>query len=164
MLKTGWWAKHTPAEQIRMSGIYRPHLESVHALRQPARVADLERVKRPVRLAVVIFLVLVTAGLFFHGRRVAATNDEGILLDAAQRIRQGERPYTDFWTYMSPGSYWLQATVFRVAGVSQLTGRVIVVADFALQCALLFWIGAQLASLGTAFAVLLAFLGFQIAD
>lgn len=118
----------------------------------------------PLRIAVAIFLSIVILGLAFHAHRVAFTNDEGILLDAAERISQGSRPYVDFWAYMSPGSYWLQAGVFRAGGVSQFTGRVIVVADFALQCSLLFWLTAQLASLWTASAVLLTFLGFQIAD
>ena len=49
---------------------------------------------------------------------------------------------------MSPGSYWLQALVFRLLGVSLWTGRLIVIFDFALQCALVFWLAAQLASNG----------------
>ena len=117
-----------------------------------------------VRLAVAIFLSMATLLLVFHGHRVVTTNDEGILLDSAQRVAEGSRPYVDFWAYMSPGSYWLQAAVFRVGGVSLFTGRVIVILDFALQCALVFWIAARLSSLATGFAVCFAFVGFQIAE
>ena len=116
------------------------------------------------RLAVAIFLSMATLLLVFHGHRVVTTNDEGILLDSAQRVAEGSRPYVDFWAYMSPGSYWLQAAVFRVGGVSLFTGRVTVILDFALQCALVFWITARLSSLWTGFAVCFAFVGFQIAE
>ena len=116
------------------------------------------------RIAAAIFLAVATLLLATHGNRVVATNDEGILLDAAQRVAGGERPYVDFWAYMSPGSYWLQAVVFRLFGVSLLTGRLIVIFDFSLQCALVFWLTSRLASLGTAFAATFAVLGFQIAD
>ena len=107
---------------------------------------------------------MATLLLAVHGNRVVATNDEGILLDAAQRIAAGQRPYVDFWTYMSPGSYWLQAVVFRLFGISLLAGRLIVIFDFSLQCALVFWLTSRLASRLTAIAVTFAFLGFQIAD
>jgi hypothetical protein len=116
------------------------------------------------RITAAIFLAMAILLLAFHGNRVVATNDEGILLDSAQRISQGSRPYVDFWAYMSPGSYWLQAVVFRVFGISLLTGRLIVIVDFSLQCALVFWLTARLASLASATAVLFAFAGFQIAD
>jgi hypothetical protein len=122
------------------------------------------QVRSPGRIAAVIFLAVATLLVAMHGNRVVATNDEGILLDAAQRMAVGERPYVDFWAYMSPGSYWLQAAVFRLFGVSLLTGRLIVIFDFSLQCALVFWLATRLASLGSAFAVTFAYLGFQIAD
>ncbi len=116
------------------------------------------------RTSLAILLAVAAVLLAVHGNRVVATNDEGIVLDAAQRIAAGERPYVDFWAYMAPGSYWLQALVFRLFGVSLLTGRLIVIFDFSLQCALVFWLTSRLASLRTALAVTFAFLGFQIAD
>ena len=116
------------------------------------------------RIAIAIFLVVAAMLLLLHANRVVATNDEGILLDAAQRVAGGERPYVDFWAYMSPGSYWLQAIVFRFFGISLLTARLLVIFDFALQCALVFWLTSKLASLRTAIAVTIAFLGFQMAD
>jgi hypothetical protein len=116
------------------------------------------------RTAVAIFLAVMALLLAVHGNRVVATNDEGIVLDAAQRVAGGERPYVDFWAYMTPGSYWLQALAFRLFGISLLTGRLIVIFDFSLQCALVFWFTSRLASVRTALVVTFAFLGFQIAD
>ena len=111
-----------------------------------------------------IFLVAAALLLVLQGNRLVFTNDEGILLEPAQRIASGAQPYTGFFAYMSPGSYWLQAFVFRWLGVSLWTGRVPVILDFALQCALIYWLTALLASWRAAVAVILMFAGFQAAD
>ena len=81
--------------------------------------------------------------LALHGQRMVMTNDEGIVLESAQRMAAGGRIYVDFFGYMSPGSYWLQALVFKLLGVALWTGRLIVILDFALQCALVYWLAAQ---------------------
>jgi 4-amino-4-deoxy-L-arabinose transferase-like glycosyltransferase len=119
----------------------------------------------PARIAAVLFLAIFGIVLAFHGNRIVPTNDEGIVLESAQRMAQGARPYVDFFGYMSPGSYWMQALVFRLFGISLWAGRLIVIADFSLQCALLFWLVARLSASRIAAAiVLLVFAGFQIAD
>ena len=82
--------------------------------------------------------------LAMHGQRMVLTNDEGIVLESAQRMAAGGRIYVDFFGYMSPGSYWMQALVFRLLGVALWTGRLIVILDFALQCALVYWLAARL--------------------
>ncbi len=92
------------------------------------------------------------------------TNDEGIVLESAQRIAAGGRIYVDFFGYMSPGSYWLQALVFKLLGVALWTGRLIVILDFALQSSLVYWLAAKLSSWRAATAVTLTFVGFQVAD
>src|SRR5277367_5310982 len=99
-----------------------------------------------MRSAVFVFLIAATILLAFHGNRVVATNDEGMILEPAQRMLSGARPYVDFFGYMSPGSYWLQAIVFRLFGISLWAGRLIVILDFSIQVALVFWLVARLAS------------------
>jgi 4-amino-4-deoxy-L-arabinose transferase-like glycosyltransferase len=116
------------------------------------------------RIAAIIFLFAVVVLLALHGTRVVLTNDEGILLEPAQRVANGARPYVDFFAYMSPGSYWLQAAVFRLFGVFLWAGRVIVIVDFSLQCSLVFWLAARLASKRVAAMIALMFAGFQVAD
>lgn len=116
------------------------------------------------KIPICIFAVLVPLLLYFHGQRMVLTNDEGIILDAAQRMVHGQRPYIDFFGYMSPGSYWLQALVFQIGGVALWTGRLIVIADLALQSALVFWLADRLATRKTAIAACLTFTGFQIAE
>jgi 4-amino-4-deoxy-L-arabinose transferase-like glycosyltransferase len=115
--------------------------------------------------AAAAIFVLVAAALFLvHGNRMVATNDEGILLEPAQRMAEGAAPYVDFFGYMSPGSYWLQSLVFRCFGVSLRAGRLPVILDLALQCALVFWLTTRLASRAPAVLAMLVFTGFQVAN
>jgi 4-amino-4-deoxy-L-arabinose transferase-like glycosyltransferase len=115
-------------------------------------------------IATGIFLSVAAVLLAMHGQRMVMTNDEGIVLESARLIASGSRIYIDFFGYMSPGSYWLQALVFKLLGVALWTGRLIVILDFALQCALVYWLTARLASWRAATAVTLTFAGFQLAD
>ena len=116
------------------------------------------------RLAILIFFAVAALLLAVQGNRFILTNDEGILLDPAQKVAAGARPYVDFFGYMSPGSYWIQGALFKLFGVSLWVGRIPVILDFSLQCALLFWLTARLASQRAALAAVVIFTGFQIAD
>lgn len=114
------------------------------------------------KTAVVLFFVLATLVFAFQSNWLVFTNDEGILLEPAQRVAGGLRPYVDFFAYMSPpGSYWLQAAVFRMFGTSLRSGRLLVILDFAAQCALLFWITARFSSRRTGFVVTFLYFVFQ---
>ncbi|HEX5103230.1 MAG TPA: hypothetical protein VFV87_05435, partial [Pirellulaceae bacterium] len=119
---------------------------------------------RGFRTALIFTLVAAAFLLAIHGSRFVQTNDEGILLEPAQRIAAGESPYVDFFGYMSPGSYWIQAVVFRLFGVSLVTGRIPVIVGFSLQCGILLWLVSRLATLRAAILVTLFFFGLQIGD
>lgn len=111
-----------------------------------------------------VFFTAATLLLLLHGNRFVPTNDEGILLEPARQMAAGARPYVDFFGYMSPGSYWLQAALFRWLGISLWVARMPAVFALSLQCALVFWLTMRLAARRTALAALLIFVGFQIAD
>lgn len=111
-----------------------------------------------------VFLFVAALLFLVHANRFVLTNDEGILLEPAQRLAQGARPYVDFFGYMSPGSYWIQAALFRLFGTSLWVARLPVIIGFSVQSALVFWLVARLASLRAATATVVAFVGFQIAD
>jgi 4-amino-4-deoxy-L-arabinose transferase-like glycosyltransferase len=121
-------------------------------------------VRPTTRMAVLVFLAAATLLLALNGNRFVLTNDEGILLEPARQMAAGARPYVDFFGYMSPGSYWLQAALFRLFGVSLSVARIPVIFGLSLQCALLFWLTAGLASCRAALAAAVVFFGFQIAD
>jgi Dolichyl-phosphate-mannose-protein mannosyltransferase len=111
--------------------------------------------------AALIFAVVSLGLLWLHGNRLVLNNDEGIILDAAARMLHGENLYRDFYGNMSPGSFWLQEAAFRLFGVSLWAGRLVVIFDFAVECALLFWLTARLAGKKAGFAAAVLFFAFQ---
>lgn len=52
--------------------------------------------------------------------------DEGIILQGAQRILDGQVLYRDFFSFFTPGSYYMLALVFRVFGDSYLVAHTLV--------------------------------------
>src|SRR5580704_19367400 len=49
--------------------------------------------------------------------------DEGIVLQGAERILHGEVLYRDFFSLLTPGSYYLLALLFKVSGSSFIVAR-----------------------------------------
>src|SRR5437667_6829101 len=49
--------------------------------------------------------------------------DEGIVLQGAHRILNGQLPYRDFFTFYTPGSFYFTAGLFKVFGDSILVAR-----------------------------------------
>lgn len=108
-----------------------------------------------------LFAAVLGLLLVVQGNHLVYTNDEGIILDASRRMVEGEHPYVDFFGYMSPGSYWLQAAVFQLFGVSLRAGRLVVLADLAALCAMILWLTARFASRRAGWIAALLFLAFQ---
>lgn len=134
-------------------------------IRRPNKsLEQIPRLRNERACAILIFLAVALLLILIQGNRFVLTNDEGIILDAAQKMAAGARLYVDFFGYMSPGSYCLQTLMFRLFGVSLLAGRIPVILDLSLQSALLYWLTARLSSRRTAAAAVLVFTGFQIAD
>ena len=111
-----------------------------------------------VFVAAFALLLLVQGNLFVNA------NDEGLTLESSQRVLAGHLPYVDFFGHASPGSYWLQAAIFRVLGVSMVSARVGVIVDVALLVALLYWFVARFGSVGAAALAAPIFFVFEIAD
>jgi 4-amino-4-deoxy-L-arabinose transferase-like glycosyltransferase len=74
------------------------------------------------RVAVLVFL-LSLAYLCLFRRYTQIEPDEGIILQGAQRILQGEVLYRDFFSFFTPGSYYLPALLFKIFGSSMLVAR-----------------------------------------
>jgi 4-amino-4-deoxy-L-arabinose transferase-like glycosyltransferase len=119
--------------------------------------------QRSVPLGIFAGVTLLLLWLFGN-RLILGTNDEGIYLDAAERILNGQKLYVDFFGYMSPGSYWMQALAFQLFGVTMAAGRVLVIYYVALEAALIYWLVARFASRTAAIVTALFFLAFQTAD
>ena len=112
-----------------------------------------------------LLFAMVAAGLFLiHGNKVVFTLDEGIILDTAQRVMAGQRPYVDFFGYMSPGSYWLQVLVFKLFGISLLAGRILPILDWGIQSALVFRLVDQFGTRKSAFVTTGLFFASQLCN
>ena len=120
--------------------------------------------RRPSAAAALIFTVVACWLVALHSAQLVFSPDEGIILDAAQRMLSGKKLYVDFFGYMSPGSYWLQALAFRAFGFSLRAGRLIVIFDFSLQCALVFWFLARAGYWTAAWATTALFFCYQASN
>src|SRR3954454_18904505 len=97
----------------------------VRALRAgPSRAAVAEALERPVVLYGLLFAGAVAISAFTI-RRGVDPFDEGLTLQAARRVAEGELPYRDFvWSY-GFAQPLLLAGLFKVFGVSLLSWRIV---------------------------------------
>jgi 4-amino-4-deoxy-L-arabinose transferase-like glycosyltransferase len=72
--------------------------------------------------AIVLFVLSALYLLLFR-RYTTMDPDEGIILQGAQRILQGQVLYRDFFSFFTPGSYYLYALLFKVFGSSIVVAR-----------------------------------------
>jgi hypothetical protein len=66
---------------------------------------------------------LTFAYLLLFRRYTAMEPDEGIILQGAQRILQGQVLYRDFFSFFTPGSYYSLALLFKIFGSSMVVAR-----------------------------------------
>ncbi len=82
---------------------------------------------RSVLAALFVAGIVVSGVTALHGIQ---PNDEGLMLQAAERIARGQVPYRDFWWFYPPGQPYLLAGLRELAGPSLLTWRIVrVLAD-----------------------------------
>lgn len=72
--------------------------------------------------------------------------DEGIILQGAERILHGQTPYRDFFSFYTPGSYYLTAAVLRLLGDSLATARTVLAAGASLMSALTYLLARRASS------------------
>jgi hypothetical protein len=83
--------------------------------------------------------------------------DEGFVLHVTERVMQGQVPYRDFFTQLTPGAFLALAAVFSVTGPSVLAGRWATVLIGLLITTLLYLGGRRVLSRPTAALAALAF-------
>jgi 4-amino-4-deoxy-L-arabinose transferase-like glycosyltransferase len=74
------------------------------------------------RIAAAIFL-LSFVYLYIFRRYATMEPDEGIILEGAQRILNGEVLYRDFFSFYTPGSYYFVALILKILGNSFVVAR-----------------------------------------
>jgi 4-amino-4-deoxy-L-arabinose transferase-like glycosyltransferase len=84
--------------------------------------------------------------LFYH--YTALHTDEGILLQGAQRILQGQVLYRDFFSFHTPGSYYWMTLLFKIFGSSILVGRAALVVYGGLFSVLIYLLARRVCTRG----------------
>lgn len=80
-------------------------------------IDHLERLPSDRYFAAAVFFLSV-AYLCLFRRYTTIEPDEGIVLQGAQRILHGQVLYRDFFSFLTPGSFYLHALLFRTFGSS----------------------------------------------
>src|SRR5215468_4326951 len=93
------------------------------ALKRFAKLTFPERSRRDW-LAVLVFCISALHFSFFY-RYTLLIGDEGIILQGAQRILAGQVLYRDFFSFLTPGSYYWVALFFKLFGSSILVARAV---------------------------------------
>lgn len=86
------------------------------------------------------FLWLVAGNLYIR------LLDEGIYLEGAARIVDGQAPYRDFFALTGPGCFWLVAGLFQALGVKLWVARLLPLTELALLVGAVFWLAARMTS------------------
>jgi hypothetical protein len=73
---------------------------------------------RTARVVVFSLFAFALAYLWLFHRHTALDPDEGIILQGAQRILQGGVLYRDFFSFVTPGSYYFFTLLFKIFGSS----------------------------------------------
>ncbi len=78
------------------------------------------------------------------GNQIVPNADEGIYLQSGVNVLNGAVPYKDFFAITGPGSFWLLAAIFRIAGVTLRNGRLLLALDLAALVSLAYWLTCRL--------------------
>jgi len=111
-----------------------------------------EDLSRDRQLGIALFL-LSFAYLWIFRRYTSMEPDEGIILQGAQRILRGEVLYRNFFSFFTPGSYYLQTLISRIFGSSFLVARTTLVLFGAAFSMLNYLLARRACSRGTAFTI-----------
>jgi len=87
--------------------------------------------------------------------------DEGIYLEGAARIVEGQAPYRDFFALTGPGCFWMVAGLFQVLGVKLWVARLLPLAELAVLVGAVFWLVSRLTGRGYAALIALAYLSLM---
>jgi hypothetical protein len=94
-------------------------------------------------LSLVVFLSTAAWMWWLCGQRLFLLTDEGMYLEGAVRILDGQAPYRDFFCLTGPGTDLILATLFRLFGQSLESARLLLVADYGFAAAAVFLLSAQ---------------------
>ncbi|MCU1297120.1 MAG: hypothetical protein JWO91_1398 [Acidobacteriaceae bacterium] len=101
---------------------------------------------RAERLIAVGLFLLSFIYLCIFRRYTLIDPDEGIVLQGAQRILDGQVLYRDFFSFFTPGSYYFNSLLFRVFGDSFMVARTAVAFMGAAFCVITYVLARRVCS------------------
>lgn len=96
-------------------------------------------------LTALIFLLSALYLRLFYNYSLL-NGDEGIILQGAERILQGQVLYRDFFSFLTPGSYYWSALFFKLFGSSILVARAVLVVEGGLLSVLAYLLARRVCS------------------
>ena len=129
------------------------------ALRSISRPAERNRTSGPraftadlsdsvQRFLPLLIFILSLAYLCLFLRFTTMEPDEGIVLRGAERILSGQLPYRDFFSFYTPGSFYLLAWLFRLFGDSFIVARLSVAVAGAICSAITYILARRVCPVG----------------
>ena len=106
----------------------------------------------------IAFLIFFLTCLFLFAfcDYTALNGDEGIVLQGAQRVADGQVLYRDFFSFYTPGSYYSTALLFKLFGSSLLVARMALLLSGGLFSVLTYLLARRVCSQWSAFLVVYA--------
>jgi 4-amino-4-deoxy-L-arabinose transferase-like glycosyltransferase len=150
----------TPRESASAHFNCAPRADVARSRLPLAKVTVPEKFLRDWLIATLVFGLSALHFSFFYNYTLV-NGDEGIILQGAQRILQGQVLYRDFFSLLTPGSYYWMAFFFKIFGSSILVGRAVLLVEGALLSVLTYLIARRVCSRWSAFlaSVLVTLLG-----
>ncbi len=109
-----------------MSTVQSPALTELRSALGTPRVSEFSSTgdSAPLERAIPALVFLTSLAYLCLFRHFSTRDlDEGIILQAAERVLRGQIPYRDFFIFYTPGSIYIQAALFKVFGDSLAVAR-----------------------------------------
>lgn len=87
-------------------------------------------------IAILLFFAVC---LFFFSIGNYYNSDEGVILNGAWRMYQGDKLYTDFFSFIAPGSFWWTELSFHLLGPTYFSARIFSVFLLAISVIAVYW-------------------------
>ena len=94
-----------------------------------------------LRLSLLLIIFVYISLFFYFINRGLNYIDEGYILQGVQRIFNGQKPYKDFDTQVTPGTFYLQYILMKIFGKEIIIGRVWVMLEGILILIILYYLG-----------------------
>jgi hypothetical protein len=113
---------------------------------------------------VVVFALTASVLFGVCGNLLTLNADEGIYLDGALRVMNGQSPYRDLFVHTGPGTYWLYGAIFRIFGATLSHARLVLICEIAAIITVVFFLTTRLTSYGFGLATTFIVFAFLTRD